>query len=174
MADMRVHIAVGQQTNEMDLVLLASHDHLPGFAPYIAIAEGFFHLFGPLVEDATGTHDVVAHLGITHVGISRETHRYAMGMNGERNNWLAINRATDGSEEKWCSGGGDGIVGGRAFEPHTIKDGKNQWGGSGVGFGGSHPVRLNAKRPSSKLSVLVSSFLSRWLQQGLALPYPDC
>ena len=97
-----------------------------------------------------------------------------MGMNGERNDWLAINRAPDGAEKKWCSRGGDGIVSGRAFEPHSIKDCENQWGGSGVGFGGSHPVRLNAKRPSSKLSVLVSSFLSRWLQQGLALPYPDC
>ena len=62
MANMGVHVAVGQETNEMDLVLLASHDHLPGFAPDIAITEGFFHLFGALVEDATGTHDVVAHL----------------------------------------------------------------------------------------------------------------
>jgi hypothetical protein len=62
MANMGVHIAVGQETDEMDLVLLASHDHLPGLAPDIAITEGFFHLFGALVEDSSGTHDVVPDL----------------------------------------------------------------------------------------------------------------
>ena len=103
MANMGVNIAVGQQPHEMNLLLLAGHDHLPGLAPDISIAEGFFHLFGALVEDSSGSHDVVPDLGIAHVGIGGKPYCHAVGMNREGNDWLAVHLARNGTKEEWCS-----------------------------------------------------------------------
>ena len=103
MANMGVNIAIGQQTHEMDLMLLAGHDHLPGLTPDVSISEGFFHLFGALVEDSPGSHDVVPDLGIAHVGVCWQPDRHSVGMNREGNDLLAIDCARNGPKKKWCS-----------------------------------------------------------------------
>ena len=89
-------IAIGKQTDEVNLVVLAGSDHLPCLAPDITGAKGFFHLLGTLVEDATGSHDVVTHLGVTHIGIGGKPNGHTMGANREGNNGLTADVASNG------------------------------------------------------------------------------
>ena len=63
-------------------MVTARHHVLPGLAPDVARFKGSFHLFGALVENASGSHDVVADFGVPHVGIAREADRDTVGANG--------------------------------------------------------------------------------------------
>ena len=109
---MGVNIAVGQQPDEMNLVVLTRSHHVPSFTPDVASTEGFFHLLGTLVKNAAGAHDVVSHLGITHVGIGGKTHCDTVGADGHGHHGLVADVARNSCMKKWGCCASDRIVGG--------------------------------------------------------------
>ena len=77
-----VHVAVGEEAQEVDgaALLACSHHVLPALSvPHGAGVDGLGDELGPLGEDAAGADGVVAHFGVAHVVIGRHADGGAVG-----------------------------------------------------------------------------------------------
>jgi hypothetical protein len=137
--DVAVHVAVGEQADEVDHARLAvgsglgaGHDLLPRLAgPDGAVGDGVGHQRGALGIDLAGADGVVADFRVAHVVVGRHAHRGAVGAQAD------VRAFGEQAVEGGLAGGGDGAAGvvlGDAVAVHDDDDNRARDTGEGGSF----------------------------------------